>query len=361
MKIAYIEELFKLVPHGGIAVWSARLTQFLNEQGLKTDVFSYSDGIQVNIPDFLKVFPNLREIFVYPIYGKKALPQLEKKYDLFQLASPHTLAFYKPNIPSVISVHYLISRQALMLGKYLPVKYKVFFNSLSFNLFRYFEQRGMENATYITVSRQAYKDYLIRNMQIPAEKIKIVKYGIDHHFFCPPKQARPNERMVLYVGRGSLPKGFDTLVQAAKQINARVVAVASQIPVEIQREIASLRNFTVYSGISLEKLRNLYQQAYLYIMPSLTECSPISTLEAMACGLPVVCTPEGSGEYIEDGITGYIVRFKDAAHLAERVNTLLENPDLAEEFGKRNRRKVEEELNLPVIAAQLMQIYQEIA
>jgi len=359
MNIAYIEELFKLIPHGGIAVWSARLTDYLNQQGIQTDIISYSDGIQTKVPDFIKVFPNVREIFIYPNCGRRALPAIEKKYDLLQLASPHTLAFYKPGIPSVISIHYLISRQALMLGQYLPKKYKLFFNKASFHLFRHYERKGLQHADCITVSRQAYKAYLIKYMGLPAEKIKIVKYGIDHEFFHPAENRNRKENMVLYVGRGSLPKGFDTLVQAAGHIKAQIVAVASQIPKPIQAQIKQLKNFTLLSGLSAGDLRTLYQQAQIYMMPSLTECSPISTLEAMACGLPVVCTPEGSGEYIEDGTNGYVIPFKDSAKLAERVNYLLAHPEIAAEFGRRNRQKVEAELTLPVIASQLIKIYQE--
>ncbi|HEX9971119.1 MAG TPA: glycosyltransferase family 4 protein [bacterium] len=107
-------------------------------------------------------------------------------------------------------------------------------------------------------------------------------------------------------------------------------------------------------------MRQLYQNASVYVMLSLTEGSPITTLEAMACGLPVVCTPEGSGEYIEDGVNGFIFPFKDANKLAEQVNYLFEHRDLAHEFGAFNRTKVETELTLPVIAKQIQTIYEDV-
>lgn len=360
MKIAYIEELFKLVPHGGIAVWSKRLTDYLAAAGHEVRIFSYSDGIDNPLPAFLNVFPNLREIFIYPAMGKQAIRKLDHHFDLVQCVSPHTLVASKPNIPSVISVHYLISRQAVMLGQYLPMRFKIFFNFFSYQLFRYYEARGFQNADCITVSRQAYKDYLIQRMKLPAEKIRIVKYGIDHEFFRPGPKRPHHERTALFVGRGSLPKGFDVLVEAASKIKGKVLAVASQIPTSLQQKIARLPNFEVRTGLSQELLRQLYQQATVYVMPSLTEGSPITTLEAMACGLPVVCTSEGSGEYIEDGVNGFVVAFKDANQLAERVNNLLEDAELAREFGTFNRQRVETELTLPVIAGQIQGIYREL-
>lgn len=360
MKIAYIEELFKLVPHGGIAVWSKRLTDYLTAAGYEVKLFSYTDGIDNPLPPFLNVFPNLREIFIYPAMGKKAIRKIDRQFDLVQCVSPHTLVASKPNIPSVISVHYLISRQAVMLGKYLPHRYKVFFNFFSYHLFRYYEARGFQNADCITVSRQAYKDYLIQRMKLPAEKIRIVKYGIDHEFFRPVTGRATDERIALFVGRGSLPKGFDTLVTAAAKIKGKVLAVASQIPKSLQRKIARLDNFEVRSGLSAEALRELYQTATVYVMPSLTEGSPITTLEAMACGLPVVCTPEGSGDYIEDRVNGFVVPFKDADQIADRVNYLFEHQELARDFGTFNRVRVETELTLPVIANQIQCIYREL-
>ncbi|MFZ5516450.1 MAG: glycosyltransferase family 4 protein [Candidatus Zhuqueibacterota bacterium] len=355
--IAYVDELYHLVPHGGIAVWSKRLTDFLNTNGFHIDIFSFTKGIKNSIPDALKVFPNFREIFIYPGLGKRMFQNLEPKYKLVHLVSPHTLAWHKPAVPALTSVHYLISRQALMLGKYLPAKYKVFFNVFSYSLFLHYEKKGLQRADCITVSRQAYKEYLIQRMNIPAERIEIVKYGIDDAFFKPAEKFQEKENVAIYVGRGSLPKGFDTLVQAAPHINGKVIAVASQIPKHLLEAIARLKNFQVTTGISQEKLLELYRSALVFVMPSLTEGSPISTLEAMACGLPVVCTPEGSGEYIEDGVNGYIFPFKDPLTLADRVNYLFEHRDVAYEFGRLNREKVEKELTLPVIAAQMKAIY----
>ncbi len=357
MNVATIVELYKLNPHGGIAIWTKRLAEYLSRNGSAVDILSYGDGIQTSMPNSIITYPNFREIFIYPALGKKVLPEIEQNYDILQLMSPHTLAWSEPKIPTVVSIHYLISRQALMLGKYLPLKYKIFFNFFSYSLFLHYERRGLQNADCITVSRQAYKEYLMERMKIPAEKIEIVKYGIDNEFFKPAEKFKEKEKIAIYVGRGSLPKGFDTLVHAAKHIKGKVIAVASQIPNDLQEIIDGLDNFQVTTGISQEELLELYRNALVFVMPSLTEGSPISTLEAMACGLPVVCTPEGSGEYIEDGVNGYIFPFKDSLKLAEQVNYLFDNPEAAHDFGRLNRQKVETELTLPVIASQMKEIY----
>lgn len=359
MKIAYFEELLDLVPNGGMAIWANRLICYLKSKGIEADLYSFSD-IATMIPDAMKMYPNLREVFIYPYLGNKLLAEIEDDYDLFQLVSPHTLALHKKRKPTIITVQYLISRQVLQLEKYLPAKYRLFFNPLSFAVFLKSEIMGMRKADLITVQREDYKNYLIEKMGIAPEKIKIIKLGIDHDKFRPAIKRNDQENIILYVGRGSLPKGFDTLVKAAKTIHGKIVAVASQIPRYIQHELSKLDNFEVIPKIDHTKIESLYQQSSVFVLPSLTESCPMVTLEAMACGLPVVCTTEGSGEHIEDGVNGYIIPFNDDVKLAEKVNFLLDHKHVANEFGQYNRHKVETELSLSTIGNQFKSLYQEL-
>jgi len=246
-----------------------------------------------------------------------------------------------------------------MLGRYLPYKYRVFFNSFSYYLFSRSEAKGLRKADCITVSRQDYKEYLISRLKIPSEKIKIIKFGVDHETFKPAEKFSEKKDIILFVGRGSLPKGFDTLIGAAKQIKGKIIAVASQIPKNLQIMIEKLDNFQVIPRLSQSEIPDLYKQALVFVMPSLTEGSPHSTLEAMSSGLPIVCTVEGSGEYVSDGINGYIIPFKDSDKLAEKVNYLIDHRDIAYHIGRMNRKKVETELTLPVIAEQIQSIYKD--
>lgn len=360
MNIAYIVEMYKDNPHGGIATWTKRLMDYYTALGIQVQVYAYGAGIETRIPNFIKLVPNVREFLVYPYLGKKNIPVIQEKHDLIHFASPLTAAWQKSKIPGVMSTHYLFSRQADQLSRYLPVQYKLFFNSISYNAFKWFEQKGFQNADMITVCRQAFKDYLKDAMKIPEEKIEVIQYGVDNVKFKPASVASSKEPVALYVGRGSLPKGFDTLVEAAKNIKGRVVAVASRIPKNLAQQAAALQNFEIKTGLSEAELAAEYQKATVFVMPSLSEGAPLTTLEAMASGLPVVCTPEGSGEYIQHEQNGLIFDFKNADLLAEQVNYLFENSSLAEKFGKRNRVKVDSELTLPIIADKIMKIYQRL-
>ena len=360
MNIAFVAEMYHHNPNAGIAVWTKRLSDYCNEKGFQSRIYSYTNGFSSNIPNFIKLVPNVRELLVYPYLGMKNLSQIESGHDLIHYASPLTAAWHKGEIPCVMTTHYIISRQSYLLGKYLPKKYKLFFNPLSYNSIKFIEKQGFQRASIITACRQSLKDYLIEHMQIPEERIEIIKYGIDNTKFKPGTPGQKKENIALFVGRGSLPKGFDTFIEAAKMIKGKAVAVATQVPKDILRIADKLKNVEIKSGLSEQELIETYQSATVFVMPSLSEGAPLTTLEAMASGLPVVCTTEGGGDYIEDGYSGFIFDFKNAEQLSEKVNYLFDHPDKATEFGKRNRQKVDTEFTLKTVADKFVEIYKKL-
>lgn len=360
MNIGYIVEMYTENARSGIEVWTRRLADYFSTFGIETTIHSYSNGLNTRIPTALKKMINVRELLVYPYVGWRNIPgKIEQQHDLIHYAAPFSRAWHRTRVPGLVSTHYIISRQVEMLSQYLPAKYKLFFNPLTYASYVTVEKMGFQRADMITVCREAYKEYIVERMGVPAERIVVVKYGIDPEKFKPQFTQPKIENVALYVGRGSLPKGFDTLVEAAQWIKGKVIAISSRVPAELVAKAKAAGNVEIKTGIPEKELTEIYRNASVFVMPSLTEGAPLSTLEAMASGLPVVCTVEGSGEYIKDGYSGYLFDFQDARALAERVNYLFAHPELGREFGIRNRNKVETELTLPVIANQILDVYKK--
>ena len=84
-----------------------------------------------------------------------------------------------------------------------------------------------------------------------------------------------------------------------------------------------------------------YQQADIFVFPSIEEGSALVTYEAMACGLPVVTTPN-AGSLVRDGVEGFIVPIRDPDALAERVERLRADARLRQEMGRAARMRAEE-------------------
>ncbi len=360
MKVAIIDECYQSAGFGGIALWTNRLTSYYSSVKLDYEIFSYQNGLKTRLPRALKLFPNLREMIVYPYLGRRYLPEIQKQFDIIHFTAAVSLAGFQPSVPTVVSVHYLQTLQNEKYKRVLPFRYRLIFNPIIDLWLRQLERVAYPRADRITVCKEEFKQYLVSQYNVDPKKVVIIKYGLDPEQYRPQWDWSQKQRSVIYVGRGSIGKGFDTLVAAAPKINGQIIAVASRIPKFLQKQIQKLSNFRVVSGISDAELGELYRNAMVFVMPSLSEGSPLSTLEAMACGLPVVCTTEGGGGYIEHEINGLIFPVRDANALAAQVNRMLDDPNLAKQFGQLNRAKVEQQYTIPIIAEQTIDVYRQI-
>lgn len=360
MRLALIDECYQTYGYGGASSWTKRLTSYYSSVKLEYQIFSYVDGLKLKLPRFIKLFPNLREMMIYPYLGKRYLPEIEKMFDIIHFTAAPSFSWYHPEVPTVISVHYILSRQNSIYKKCLPLKYRLLFNPVVDTWIRQLERHAYPHADRLIVCKEEFKQYLIDNYGVSPDRLVIIKYGLDPSQFMPEWKWSRKERMALFVGRGSVAKGFDTLVEAAPGIKGNIVAVASKIPKFCQRKISLLDNFKVVTRIPSDQLIDLYKKASVFVMPSLSEGSPLTTLEAMASGLPVVCTIEGGGGYIQNGINGYLFPVRNPIALADSINALFDHPEIAQRFGQMNRDQVENNFTLPIIAEQIIKLYQEL-
>ena len=332
MKVAYIDELKGTKRHGGSAAATVQLAKGIQEKGVDTEVFSFAKGIKTVVPDVLKLSPNIRELLVFPYTGRKIIRKLEREYTIIHVSSTTTTAWCRPRIPTVVTCHCLFSRQT-HLCQQLPYLYKIVFNTVSSSFFEYVEKKSFANCDQIIAPKTAVHDFLIDTLQVPEEKVSLIHQGVDVEFFTPGDKS---EDYVLFVGRGSIVKGFDTLLKASSNINAKIVAVTPFMQYQ-----PKTKKISVIEKVDTPRLKRLYQRAQVFVMPSLSETGPLVTLEAMACGLPIVCTSEGGGDFVKDGQNGFIVPPRDPGALSEKVNFILGNPDIQQKFSEESRRKAE--------------------
>lgn len=99
----------------------------------------------------------------------------------------------------------------------------------------------------------------------------------------------------------------------------------------------------------------------IFVLPSLREGFPITILEAMAAGLPVIATDVGGNkEAIVDGETGMIVPPADPDELALALRTMLEDPKLAREMGRNGRNRVTEKFQVGKMVAATEGLYDDV-
>jgi glycosyltransferase involved in cell wall biosynthesis len=154
-----------------------------------------------------------------------------------------------------------------------------------------------------------------------------------------PGEKRDSVFRVIVAGNYGRRKGFQYLLQARRELgldNAELIVVGNPLDkmksiVEQYRDERSIV-FKAYTP----NIVDAYQQSSLFVFPSLLEGSAKVTYEAMACGLPVVCTYE-SGSVVRDGKDGYIVPSRSVEALKEKIQYFYDHPDRLSEMGKSAR------------------------
>lgn len=154
---------------------------------------------------------------------------------------------------------------------------------------------------------------------------------------------------LLFLGRLGERKGSYDLLRAIQRLVPRFPGVKALLggdgEVEKVRavalELGIARNVELLGWVDAERRRALLAQCTVYVLPSYNEGLPMSVLEAMAAGLPIVSTAVGGiPEAVEDGVEGFIAPAGDVDALTSNLGRLLDDKQLRERMGAAARERV---------------------
>jgi glycosyltransferase involved in cell wall biosynthesis len=227
---------------------------------------------------------------------------------------------------------------------------------------------------------------LMRLYDASAQRISMVPCGVDLSVFAPASRIaarrelglRPDEFVVLQLGRLVPRKGVDNVIRAVAQMDGtvpvRLLVVGGESPIPDERatpEIGRLRAVARECGVAdrvsfighrqREQLRSCYAAADVFATTPWYEPFGITPLEAMACGTPVVGSAVGGIQYsVVDGVTGFLVPPHDPAALARRLALLRDNPTLAATLGRAGVRRVRSMFTWERVARELADVYETV-
>ncbi len=180
-----------------------------------------------------------------------------------------------------------------------------------------------------------------------------------------PQPLRSPSPTLLFVGRLRYYKGLDWLIRALPQINARLVVVGIG-PMQAEwralaRELGVTDQVAWLGEAPDADLPALYHLADLFVLPAShsSEAFGLVQVEAMAAGVPSVCTELGTGtSYVnQDGVTGRVVPPRDPDALAAAINDLLADPARRAAMSTAARARVAAEFDLGVMVERVMALY----
>lgn len=179
-----------------------------------------------------------------------------------------------------------------------------------------------------------------------AEKFKIIPYGANLDLFYPkPVENKPFS--ILFVGTVGVRKGLVYLFRALELLNERH-PVNCTIIGRVEEQFSSIFQryahlFTHIPRVDHHQISDYYNQASVFVFPSLDEGMAYVQLEAMACGLPVICTFNSGGDsVIEDGRDGFLVGVRDPQAIADKIEFLYLNPEQCAEMAANAHAKAKQ-------------------
>lgn len=247
------------------------------------------------------------------------------------------------------------------------------------------ERVAMLSADVLISPSVALARYVAKDLNLPLDRIQIIRNQVDEEIFNPVgNKAAPGKDLnlapdvvkILFVGRLESRKGVHELVAAVPRILAAgikfhlfVVGRDTATGTDNGSVLAELRSalkssdcegaVTFIDHVPLKELPAYYRAADLFVLPSLFDNAPMTAIEAMACGTPVVATAAGgTSEYVIHDDCGLIVPAGDTNALADALTKLSADADLRHLYGRNARNRVLEHFTIKKTAQESAKLYE---
>lgn len=221
---------------------------------------------------------------------------------------------------------------------------------------------------YIAITKEM-KDNLTK-LGICQSRIFYLPNAIDTELFHPDNNKK-DDNLILYLGRITPVKGLHILLESLRYLR-RPVRLVIIGPVNdlryyeiimrlMEKENQKGKNQVEHLGVlPLKDVIKFYQKATVFILPSYWEAFPLTLLEALSCGTPIVATPVGGvPEVIKNHETGILVPPGNALRLAEAIDYLLENKDVRLKMVCEGQKLVRKQYSLEIACKKLCSIYKQ--
>lgn len=266
-----------------------------------------------------------------------------------------------------------LGKAAITIGRKLKKPVIAFIHSMEWEQLIHIMVENRKIKKYIMPLVSKYARYLYNRcnlLMVPSLEVvheldlagirtrkSLVHLGVDSEFFIPPREGKekakkklhlnPNRIIIGYTGRISKEKNLSTLAKAVAGLQNKhpeifLYIVGDGRRAEIEKHISKGYKITGFISNVVPHL----QAMDIFVMPSLTETTSLSTMEAMSCGLPVVATQVGHiREYIKKGKNGMTFPKENDFVLRKKLEMLITDPELRKRIGEKARNTITKKYN----------------
>ncbi|MEM5830907.1 MAG: glycosyltransferase family 4 protein [Candidatus Aenigmatarchaeota archaeon] len=318
------------------------------------------------LPSFVQNLYN-PQLFICNLFDKLALKKLERG-DLFvgwSSFSLYSLRKAKELGMKTVLDHgssHIVYQYEILKEEYEMWDYKPKFDDLPHPKIIEKELKEYEEADYISIPSLFTKRTFLEK-GVPENKILHIPYGVDLSSFRQEPR-KDNIFRIIFVGKVCLRKGVQYLLQAYSELKLKnsELMIVGPLSDDIKSIFEKYKNNFNYVGrVPQNELYKYYSQSSVFVLPSIEEGLAMVQLQAMACGLPVICTTNTGGEdIVRDGIDGFIIPIRDVSKLKEKILYFYENQDIARQMGQNAKERVKNGFSWNDYGEKIIKAYKKI-
>jgi len=352
-------------------VYVLELSRELADAGHTVDIFTRREDAA---PRIERIAPNLRLIRIdagpnQPLKKEEMIPfipdfvkgirgLIEETGDAYDIVHSH---YWQSGLAGGDIAKALAIPHVMMFHTLGEVKNRARTSELEPSLRIEGERALVAGADVVMTASSHERDLLQRYYGANPDRLVTIPCGVDLDLFQPLDQAQsrrelglqPEAPILLWVGRLEKLKGVDILIEALAQLDERdftlMLVGGDEHAADLKEE---LRSQAVEAGIAAnirfegpvphERLPVYYNAADVCVVPSYYESFGLVAVESMACGTPVVASRVGGLiSTVTDGVTGYLIPWRCPEPFAEKLEVILNNPELRANFSLSARKSVE--------------------
>jgi len=288
------------------------------------------------------------------LYWRKFRRISHKNFDLIHFTDARESLFFRTDIPCVGNINDTYAAELRSISYYQKHFTDWYIRWPYYLMARLFEKFAYSKLDVLIANSEFTAKTIHEKYRINEKKIHVCYKGIDVSKYQSAEIKErnfQNSPVILFVGTNMQRKGLPTLIHAAHIVTQKIPNVKFWIVGE-DKTLPEMKKLCINEGVdnsfvfwgwkSQEELSELYSQADIFVMPSLTEALGVVFLEAMASGLPVIGTNIGGiPEIIQDGINGLLVPPDDSTALARALTKLLVDVELRKEISGNAQKMVQ--------------------
>ena len=208
----------------------------------------------------------------------------------------------------------------------------------------------------------------LRSVVEPNGKCETLLLGVDRHRFFPAVEL-PVRQQVLFVGRIQAAKGVFDLLHAWVKVlihcpDAQLTMIGEDhtngVFLQQARSLGLSQFISLKGPLPSSLVADMMRESRLFCLPSHKEGTPVSVMEALACGLPVIATRVGGiPDIVAHGTTGLLVEKGDIQGLADALIGLFRDPSTCIHMRKEAHAFANAHLDIGKTADRLIELYRE--